>query len=318
MTKMAVVCDRRQALISAALSAATGVALFGGATPGTCVAEDDPPADCEGQGDDKAPIALGPAVVDAGGIRVHTVTSPYQAGATRLRVLPPNQLHTGRKYPAVYVLPVEPGDGARYGDGLKEVQQRDLHNRQSAIFVAPEFSAWPWYGDHPTRPEVRQESHFLKAVIPLVEQAYPVSSRSQDRLLLGFSKSGWGAWTLLLRHPDRFARAAAWDAPLMMQEPGLYGTSDVFPTLDEFAKYRPADLLRDGADELRKRPRLILSGYGNFRRHHQEMHALLDELRIRHAYLDGPARAHDWHSGWVEAATELLFADEAALGRREE
>lgn len=32
----------------------------------------------------------------------------------------------------------------------------------------------------------------------------------------------------------------------------------------------------------------------------------MDELKIAHEYRDGPARKHDWHSGWVKGAVELL------------
>jgi hypothetical protein len=38
------------------------------------------------------------------------------------------------------------------------------------------------------------------------------------------------------------------------------------------------------------------------------MHALLDGLRIRHEYREGAERKHDWHSGWVREAVELLLA----------
>jgi hypothetical protein len=126
-------------------------------------------------------------------------------------------------------------------------------------------------------------------------------------LLLGFSKSGWGAWSLLLGHPVLFGRAAAWDAPLMMDRLGKYGTSEVFGTQENFEKYRLIDLLRAGAAPLQNEPRLALLGYGNFREHHQQAHALLDELKIPHEYQDGPPRQHDWHSGWVAEAVETLL-----------
>jgi enterochelin esterase-like enzyme len=148
----------------------------------------------------------------------------------------------------------------------------------------------------------------MNVVLPFVEKTYPASMVAEDRLLLGFSKSGWGAWTLLLRHPETFGRAAAWDAPLMMEELGKYGTSDIFGTQESFAMHRPADLLRENADALRGGKRLILTGHGSFREHHQQMHDLLDDLRIPHVYRDGPARKHDWHSGWLPEAVQLLVA----------
>ena len=208
----------------------------------------------------------------------------------------------------VYVLPVEAGTESRYGDGLKEVKKLDLHNKFAAVFVAPTFSHLPWYADHPTKPEVRQESYFLKVVVPFIDKTYPVRAEAEGRLLLGFSKSGWGAWSLLLRRPDLFGKAAAWDAPLMMDTPGKYGSGDVFGTEANFEGYRVGKLLEDKADQFQKGKRLILLGYGNFRAEHEKAHALMDKLKVAHEYRDGPARKHDWHSGWVKEAVELLLA----------
>ena len=253
------------------------------------------------------PVTVSGAKKDDTGCLVHEVRSPFQAKVTQIRVLRPNREEEKRKkYPVVYVLPVEAGTESRYGDGLTEVQKRDLHNKFGAVFVAPTFSRLPWYADHPTQPEVRQESYFLQVVVPVIDKTYPVRAEAGGRLLLGFSKSGWGAWALLLRHPDVFGKAAAWDAPLMMDKPGKYGSGDVFGTPDNFEGYRVGKLLADKADQIQTGKRLILLGYGNFRAEHEQAHALLDRLKVGHEYRDGPARKHDWHSGWVEEAVELL------------
>ena len=60
--------------------------------------------------------------------------------------------------------------------------------------------------------------------------------------------------------------------------------------------------------------RLILLGHGGFSQPHQQMHALLDELKIPHEYRDGPERTHDWHSGWVSEAVELLLPGDDSAG----
>lgn len=241
------------------------------------------------------------------GALVHEVKSPFQAGTTRVRVLLPDAPEKGKKYPVVYLLPVEAGTESKYGDGLKEVKKLDLHNGLKAIFVAPTFAHLPWYADHPTKADVRQEAYLLKVVVPFVEKTYPARAEADGRLLLGFSKSGWGAFSLLLRNPDTFGKAAAWDAPLMMEKPGMYGSGDVFGTAENFAGYRISKLLEDSAAKLQKEPRLILTGYGNFRDHHKRAHELMDKLKIAHEYRDGPALKHDWHSGWVKEAAELLL-----------
>ena len=243
------------------------------------------------------------------GILVHEVQSPYQAGTTLIRVLQPDTLLNDKKYPVIYVLPVEAGTESRYGDGLSEVKKLDLHNKVGAVFVAPTFSHLPWYADHPTNQTIRQESFFIKVVVPFIDKNYPVRAEVQGRLLLGFSKSGWGAWSLLLRHPDLFGKAIAWDAPLMMDRPGMYGSGDIFGTAENFENYRVSKLLEDNADKFsnEKEKRLVLLGYGNFRAEHVQAHAIMDKLKITHEYRDGPERKHDWHSGWVNEGIELLL-----------
>lgn len=255
-------------------------------------------------------VTITEAKKDENGFLVHEVRSPYQAKPTLLRVLQPDRWDEKRaKYPVVYVLPVEAGLENRYGDGLKEVQKLDLHNKFGVIVVAPTFTHLPWYADHPTKPDVRQETYFVKVVVPFIDKTYPVLREPQGRLLLGFSKSGWGAWSLLLRHPKLFGKAAAWDAPLMLDKPGKYGSGDIFGTSENFEGYRVSKLLKEKADALPKNTRLFLLGYGNFRSEHGQVHTLLDTMKIPHTYRDGPARKHDWHSGWVKDAFERLVAE---------
>ena len=253
-------------------------------------------------------VTVSEARKDDNGFLVHDVKSPYQAKPTRIRVLRPDAMSTDKPCRVVYVLPVEAGIENRYGDGLSEIKKLDLHNTHGAIFVAPTFTHLPWYADHPTTPEIRQESYFVKVVVPFLDKNYPVRTEAAGRLLLGFSKSGCGAWSLLLRHPELFHKAAAWDAPLMMDRPGKYGSGDVFGTAENFDGYRVSKLLEDRAAMFQKEKRLILLGSGNFRGEHEAAHALMDRLKIAHEYRDGPARKHDWHSGWVKEAVALLTA----------
>jgi S-formylglutathione hydrolase FrmB len=294
------------------------VALAFGATPSagqdTSVAPDASAASGSNQDAEFSPPSR-----DEQGVLHYKVSSPHQAGETELRVLRPDGAGDApkgdtedavKRYPVVYVLPVERQGGVRYGNGLAEVLKRDLHNQHQVIFVAPSFSALPWYADHPSDATIRQEAYFVDVVVPFVEKSQPALAEPGGRLLLGFSKSGWGAWSLLLRHGDKFGRAAAWDAPLAMPTVGKYGSGEVFATQENFQRYRVSDLLHKQAEQLRSKPRLILAGYGNFRAEHQQTHELLTKLEIPHVYRDGPQRKHDWHSGWVAEAVELLLAEE--------
>jgi S-formylglutathione hydrolase FrmB len=249
------------------------------------------------------------AVKDDHGFLVHEVRVEYQSGTTKIRVLLPDRIEPGHRYPVIYVLPVEAKDENRYGDGLLEIKKLGLHNQYQAIFVAPTFAQLPWYADHPSDPAIRQEAYLLLVVLPFIERTYPAEPRSSARLLLGFSKSGWGAFTLLLRHPDVFGKAVAWDAPLMMTRPDRFGAGPIFGSQENFEKYQVSKLLEAAAATLGKERRLIHLGYGNFRDDHRRAEELLQRLNIPHEYRDGPARKHDWHSGWVAEAVALLLCE---------
>jgi len=243
---------------------------------------------------------------DTNGWLVHTVKSEFQAGETEIRVLVPELSESAQPYATLYVLPVEAGDGRRWGDAQQEILRHDIHNRHRLVCVYPTFSHLPWYADHPQQATIRQESYFLRVVVPFVERTYPVRHDSSGRLLVGFSKSGWGAFSLLLRHPDRFAKAAAWDAPLAMSQPNRYGMQEIFATQENFEGYRITSLLKQRAGELRTGSRLIHLGYGNFREQHLAVESLLNELQISHVFRDGPQRPHAWDSGWLPEAVQRL------------
>lgn len=246
---------------------------------------------------------------DSSGILRHTIRSEYQGALTEVRVLPPDRWISSRRYPVVYVLPVEAGTQCQWGDGLAEVQKHGLQNEYQAFFVAPTFSHPPWYADHPSDAAIRQETYFLKVVVPLVERHYPVEAAPTGRRLLGFSKSGYGSFSLLLRHPDLFGRAVAWDAPVSMDQPNRYGMGEVYGTQDNFERYRISTLLEQHATEFRGAPRLFLLGYGRFRDQHAAAHALMLKLGVSHHYEDGPQRPHHWGSGWIPTAVTLLLQE---------
>ena len=271
---------------------------------------------------------ISPGEKSSEGWITHTVESEFQAKPTEIRVLLPDKFDPAKRHPVLYVLPVEAARESNYGDGLAEVKRLDLHNKHGLICVAPTFAHLPWYADHPADKTIRQETYFVKVVVPFIDRTYqhrrmaapsvrsqadsdgrgvhPTQAEKEDRWLIGFSKSGWGAWSLLARHPDLFGRAVAWDAPLDMQRFDLYGAEQVFGTQEHFETYRVLPALMKSPAPASSSPRLVLTGYDNFRSHHETAHRLLDEAKIPHVYRDGPKLKHVWNSGWVEEAVELL------------
>jgi hypothetical protein len=246
----------------------------------------------------------------------YIVSSHNQTEDLPLRVLLPDKLGDIDSPKVLYVLPAEPGVGYSVGECLLTVEHENLHNKYGLIAVSPSFSDWPWYANHPKNPEIQQETYFVKEIVPFIDRLYPKAS--SVRLLVGMSKSGNGAYQMLLRHPDLFHAAAIFDSPIMynsatqFETPRIYGDGD--DGQETFDEYCIPQLLLDRADLFRgKPPRLALFGYclfggpsPKFGPHHQEAHALMESLGIPHIYDDSTCRNHRWDSGWLEEAAAAL------------
>jgi len=158
----------------------------------------------------------------------------------------------------------------------------------------------------------------VNAVVPFVEAKYPAAIREpRGRVVVGFSKSGWGAFTLLLRHPDVFGRAASWDAPLMAGRGGSYKPPAIMGPPDNFAKFCVVDLLEQRAEMLRTQPaRLAVFGHGIFKEDDVLAHERMTQLGIPHLWDHGVERKHGWASGWLTPAVEALVREDLAPGER--
>jgi hypothetical protein len=249
---------------------------------------------------------LAAGTVPSSDVRVHVIESEYQPGSNEILVLLPDRVEPGRKYPVLYVLPVYAGPKPP-STAIDEVGRLNLHNTLGVICVSPAFAQMPWYADHATDRLVRQESHFVKTVVPFVEEHYPAMREPRGRLLVGFSKSGWGAITLLLRHPDFFGRAASFDAPLMMDTIGEHSTDKSMGTQPNFDAYCVTRLLEQRAGQLRNGPaRLVILGRGKFD-DDRPLHELMQRLDVPHHWDRGDAeRPHKWDGGWLAPAAALL------------
>lgn len=237
---------------------------------------------------------------------VHHFDSPRQMEPTTVRVLLPQEQTKSERFPAVYFLPVEKQQEVRWGDPVAEVRQQKIADRYRVVCVFPTFAELPWYADHPTDSRRQHESYFLKDVVDWVDRTQPVKADADSRWLAGFSKSGWGAWTLLLRHPDLFGKAAAFDAPMMMNAPGKYGSGPLFGTPENFRRYQVTELLLQSAAVREVRPRLGLIGRGNFDSEHQQLQQFAQQQQIPLYVLDDRKREHSWSSGWLIPAMDWL------------
>ncbi|MEW6753940.1 MAG: alpha/beta hydrolase-fold protein [Candidatus Latescibacterota bacterium] len=245
------------------------------------------------------------------GVQVFRVASPCLGQTCRVDVLLPNEIKASRTYRTLYVLTVggEWAANPPWGNGLTELHKLDAHNRYRLICVSMDFDTVAWYGSHATNPRIRHDEHLIAVVVPLVEERYPVSRRPSDRLLIGFSKSGWGAVSLLLRHPEFFGSACSWDAPMMLDETSLrWGSQEHFGTAEQAAAYAPAHLVGKQAEHFVGKPvRLAIVGHDYFGQDVGRFHDLLETHRVPHRFDNSLRHKHGWESGWLPKALAIML-----------
>lgn len=259
-------------------------------------------------------------VADAGrGTIRSSIRSVHQKGETLVEVLLPAGFDAAKAHRVLYVLPVVAGEEAksRWGDGLMELKKTGLADKHQLIAVTMTFDTLPWYVDHPTDKQIAQEK-YLREVIGRVEATYKTSGDKESRLLVGFSKSGWGAVSLLLRDPEFFGYAAAWDAPLALVEEDWqsFGIAQAAGTVENFSKFSPVNLAKSAGESLKKQKRLLITGEANFGSdprkkygpdgHTKRYHALLEKEGVLHVFDDTLKTPHAWSGVWLGPAVERL------------
>jgi len=270
----------------------------------------------------------------AGDVKTHTVETEYQGGRQEIRVLLPDDYRKDKYYRVLYVLPVEKGFDERYGYGLGVLREMDAHNKYDIIIAQMGFEKEPWYGDHATDRKTRQASYLREFVVPFVESHYSTMQIPEGRLLFGFSKSGWGAFSLIMTYPEFFGYAASWDAPMFFERFHI-SMEPVYGTLDQLNVYRPDLLASKQKRHFRLKTRLVLTGEQGWGRsrltpnrgsHTVEMHELLDKEGIKHVYDNSLRVPHRWSEQWVGPTLEALMGivenpmsrhDEAVAGAEE-
>jgi S-formylglutathione hydrolase FrmB len=254
-----------------------------------------------------------PALNPQTGFLECTLTTPYLPAPALVQILLPDHLDPQKKYPVLYILPVEPQHKSEYGSGLLEARKVDAANKYGAICVYPSFpKVSPWYGNHATDPNVRQDDYMAKALVPFIDRKYPTQANPEGRWLIGFSKSAWGAYTLFLRHPDVFGYAAGWDGPFMLNgdnngaDWGPMGLSINFGTREAMQQSLPTKLAAENATMLKLRCRLVLGLGITWKAQTEQMHEFLQARGIPHDYRADLAFPHRWDSGWFPPLLEEL------------
>ena len=249
------------------------------------------------------------------GIRSYTVVSGYQKGPNELEVLLPDAYTPDKKFPVVYLLPVNTGTSGQWGSGIVEARKANLQNAFGLIFVAPAYDTQPWFGDNPARADIRQDSYLLKVVLPFIDKEFSTVAEARGRMLIGFSKSGLGAWQLFLMHLDLFDQIAVFDSyqgQPTQEQWNTWGFADTYGTRENFDAYDPPKLLDQQKQVLQKSPRRItlIGGGPGVRVGVDWYRTKLEDYKIPHIYVHGTYMQHNWYSGWLPlAVASMVYPD---------
>jgi len=250
---------------------------------------------------------------DSNGVQHYQVTSPDNGpGPQSMEVLQPSNPAAGVAHNFLYVLPIAPGDDG----GLQVIQSLNLQNQYNLTVIVPSFSINPWYADNPLDANLHEDTFMAMDLQPWVK-ANLSTTGSEQHWLIGFSKSGIGGQTLILRHPDKFTLAATWDFPADMTAYDQFGTnsSDSYGTDANFqANYRlTAAFVAAHAAPFKANNRIWIGGYQVFQQDMADYDALLTAQGIQHTTETPTSMPHDWDSGWITIALSALHSDSVNL-----
>jgi hypothetical protein len=254
---------------------------------------------------------------DANGFDSYQVTSADDGpGPQTMRVLNPTSPAPGVPHNFLFVLPVEPGLGANFGDALQILRSLDAQDQYNLTIIEPTFAIDPWYADNPTDPNVQYETFMTKDLVPWVDKNLATTGGEQN-WLIGFSKSGIGGQDLILKHPDIFAVAASWDFPADMSSYD-YFSGDSAAGYGTDANFQANYRLTPSFIDAHKAPflssnRIWIGGYSLYGTDMSDYDALLTSEGIPHTTETPTPTSHRWDAGWMPAALAALHQDSMNL-----
>lgn len=119
-------------------------------------------------------------------------------------------------------------------------------------------------------------------------------------VLVGFSKSGLGAWNIARTIPNLVAATLIFDAPVARNELPPWGTGPFYEDDASWQKDLPLRSVQEFAAAMPASHQLVLISGTGFREEMAQLSRALTQLGHKHIYLDRPTMKHHWNSGWIE------------------
>jgi S-formylglutathione hydrolase FrmB len=218
------------------------------------------------------------------------------------------------------VLPVSDDDVPTFGDPVREIETWAVTSGRAVIVHFPQFDSGFgfWYGNHDTDSSKQFEAATLVMLDAWDKGCAAAGLETSPPIVMGFSRSGYGAMSLMARHPSRFSGVIAWDAPFMLHPPGstqalqetlarayatTYGSESNFTANYQLTNHPDRLSALAGTS-------IVIGGYKLWGVQTEDFHDLLMSLNIPHAFLFRSYPTHRWDSGWIgpclDAATGSL------------
>ena len=125
-------------------------------------------------------------------------------------------------------------------------------------------------------------------------------------VLVGFSKSGLGAWNIARTIPELVSGTIIFDSPVAHEDRHSWGTGPFYGDDASWQRDQPIHTVREFQAAMGTTHRLVLISGEEF---HQQMCALshaMTEAGHDHAFLPRPHMKHHWGAGWIEEGLKAV------------
>jgi S-formylglutathione hydrolase FrmB len=192
---------------------------------------------------------------------------------------------------------------------MATLQAANAQNQYNLTIIEPSFAIDPWYANNATDANLQYETFITSELVPWVK-ANLATTGTEQKWLIGFSKSGIGGQDLILKHPDVFTLAATWDFPADMSSYDQYGASSA-GSYGTDANFQASYRLTQAFVDAHKAPfvgsnRIWIGGYNAFQTDMTDYNSLLTSEGIAHTTETPTIMTHAWNSGWVPLALAAL------------
>jgi putative tributyrin esterase len=227
------------------------------------------------------------------------------------RVILPSSIPPGQKLPVIFLLH---GGGGNYRN-WSNYSDVARFAEEALILVMPEGES-SYYVNAAERPNDRFEDYIVEDLVADVESRFPVAEGRASRAIAGVSMGGFGAVTLSLKHPDRFAfvggLSSAIDVPsrpFSFKRISQYrGHAQIFgPWGSQTRRANDPYVLVENSEPA-KAPYLYLTcgQQEGLLPANRRFATLLQKYRFNYEFHEGPG-GHDWNQ-WNRRLPELLQA----------